>query len=48
MLLASQCQAALRPESMAMKTQGEIEAAICDGVARFEQEYMGPFVSKAS
>jgi uncharacterized protein YbcI len=24
-----------------MKTQGEIEAAICDGIARFEQEYMG-------
>jgi uncharacterized protein YbcI len=24
-----------------MKTQGEIEAATCDGVARFEQEYMG-------
>ncbi len=24
-----------------MKTQGEIEAAICQGVARFEQEYMG-------
>jgi uncharacterized protein YbcI len=24
-----------------MKTQGEIEAAICEGVARFEQEYMG-------
>lgn len=24
-----------------MKTQGEIEAAICDGVRRFEQEYMG-------
>jgi uncharacterized protein YbcI len=23
------------------KTQGEIEAAICEGVARFEQEYMG-------
>jgi uncharacterized protein YbcI len=23
------------------KTQGEIEAAICDGVTRFEQEYMG-------
>jgi uncharacterized protein YbcI len=23
-----------------MKTQGEIEAAICDGVSRFEQEYM--------
>src|SRR6478609_9345561 len=25
----------------AMKTQGEIEAAVCDGVSRFEQEYMG-------
>ena len=25
----------------AMKTQGEIEAAICEGVSRFEQEYMG-------
>lgn len=24
-----------------MKTQGEMEAAICDGMARFEQEYMG-------
>jgi uncharacterized protein YbcI len=24
-----------------MKTQGEIEAAICEGVIRFEQEYMG-------
>jgi uncharacterized protein YbcI len=24
-----------------LKTQGEIEAAICDGVTRFEQEYMG-------
>ena len=24
-----------------MRTQGEIEAAICDGVARFEQTYMG-------
>jgi uncharacterized protein YbcI len=24
-----------------MKTQGEIESAICDGMARFEQEYMG-------
>ena len=24
-----------------MKTQGEIEAAVCDGIARFEQEYMG-------
>ncbi|HUE73359.1 MAG TPA: DUF2294 domain-containing protein [Pirellulaceae bacterium] len=24
-----------------MKTQGEMEAAICDGVSQFEQEYMG-------
>jgi uncharacterized protein YbcI len=24
-----------------MKTQGEIEAAICEGTRRFEQEYMG-------
>src|SRR6185436_19767858 len=25
----------------AMKKQGEIEAAICQGMSRFEQEYMG-------
>src|SRR5205823_8310712 len=24
-----------------MKTQGEIEAAVCEGITRFEQEYMG-------
>ena len=24
-----------------MNTQGEMESAICDGVTRFEQEYMG-------
>jgi uncharacterized protein YbcI len=24
-----------------MKTQGEIEAAVCEGMARFEQDYMG-------
>lgn len=24
-----------------MKTQGEIEAVICEGVSRFEQDYMG-------
>jgi uncharacterized protein YbcI len=24
-----------------MKTQGEIEAAICEGIAHFEQDYMG-------
>ena len=28
-------------EGNAMKTQGEIEAAICEGVSRFEQDYMG-------
>ncbi len=26
---------------LAMKTQGEIEAAICKGLTRFEQDYMG-------
>jgi uncharacterized protein YbcI len=25
----------------AMKSQGEIEAAVCEGISRFEQEYMG-------
>jgi uncharacterized protein YbcI len=24
-----------------MRTQGEIEAAVCEGINRFEQEYMG-------
>ena len=24
-----------------MKTQGELEAAICEGISRFEQDYMG-------
>ena len=24
-----------------MKTSGEIEAAVCDGMSRFQQEYMG-------
>ena len=24
-----------------MKSRGEVEAAICEGIARFEQEYMG-------
>jgi uncharacterized protein YbcI len=28
------------PGEVAMKTQGEIEAAVCAGVTRFEQEYM--------
>ena len=27
--------------AIAMKTQGEIEAAICEGMTRFEQEFMG-------
>jgi uncharacterized protein YbcI len=29
------------PRGVVMKTQGEIEAAICEGVSRFEQDYMG-------
>ena len=33
--------AASSPTGAIMKTQGEIEAAICEGVSRFEQEYMG-------
>ena len=28
-------------EGDAMRTQGEIEAAICEGISRFEQDYMG-------
>lgn len=24
-----------------MKTQGEMEAAVCEGISRFQQEYMG-------
>ena len=28
-------------EGSTVKTQGEIEAAICEGVSRFEQDYMG-------
>jgi uncharacterized protein YbcI len=30
-----------RVAEVAMKTQGEIEAAVCEGMTRFEQEYMG-------
>jgi uncharacterized protein YbcI len=30
-----------QPLGGTVKTQGEIEAAICDGMSRFEQEYMG-------
>ncbi len=28
-------------EGINMKTQGEIEAAVCEGSSRFEQDYMG-------
>jgi uncharacterized protein YbcI len=43
---ASSTNEAFRPnnppvEGVDMKTQGEIEAAICEGVSRFEQDYMG-------
>src|SRR6266446_3384445 len=31
----------LAPPEVGMKTQGEIEAAICQGMSRFEQDYMG-------
>src|SRR5947199_5493920 len=31
----------LRAAQPVMKTQGEIEAAVCVGIARFEQEHMG-------
>lgn len=30
-----------RDQRAPSKTQGEIEAAICEGMSRFEQEYMG-------
>jgi uncharacterized protein YbcI len=33
--------ATLNETMMDMKTQGEIEAAVCDGISRFEQEFMG-------
>src|SRR5688572_17838532 len=26
---------------MTMKTQGEVESAVCEGITHFEQEYMG-------
>jgi uncharacterized protein YbcI len=29
------------PSEVRMNTQGELEASICDGITRFEQEYMG-------
>jgi uncharacterized protein YbcI len=38
------CRPAAAPwdiSEVPMKTQGEIEAAICEGMTRFEQEYMG-------
>lgn len=30
-----------RQQVDAVKTQGEIEAAVCEGITNFEQEYMG-------
>src|SRR5579859_1401564 len=30
-----------RSFEVTMKTQGEIESAVCEGITRFEQEYMG-------
>ena len=28
-------------EGIAMRTLGELEAAVCEGISRFEQDYMG-------
>ncbi len=39
--LASIWLAPLGTFETVMKTQGEIEAGICEGISRFEQEYMG-------
>jgi len=36
-----QISATVSAKSITMKTQGEIEAAICEGINRFEQEYRG-------
>ena len=40
MVRCGSMKTAARIES-AMKTQGEIEAAVCEGITRFEQEHMG-------
>ena len=38
---ASEAAHPRRPlQEVAMKTQGEIEAAICEGINRFQQEYL--------
>jgi uncharacterized protein YbcI len=34
-------EAGMKTLEAGMKTQGEIEAAICEGMSRFEQDYMG-------
>jgi uncharacterized protein YbcI len=39
-LQATRWEAAGESE-VSMKTQGEIEAAVCEGIIRFEQDYMG-------
>jgi uncharacterized protein YbcI len=40
-LQASQTVRRMDTLKMPVKTQGEIEAAICDGISRFELEFMG-------
>jgi uncharacterized protein YbcI len=35
------CDQELGKVDISVKSQGEIEAAICEGISRFEQEYMG-------
>jgi len=39
--LAEACSRKSGNVEVIMKTQGEIEAATCEGISRFEQEYMG-------
>src|SRR5438445_10225538 len=38
--MASECRRWSHREVL-VKSQGEVEAAICQGVSRFEQDYMG-------
>ncbi|MHB8899215.1 MAG: Na-translocating system protein MpsC family protein, partial [Thermoguttaceae bacterium] len=39
--LSSTVPALVNATGGTMKTQGELEAAICEGISRFEQDYMG-------
>jgi uncharacterized protein YbcI len=41
MFRANESAGEVVPAQVAMNTRGEIEAAVCQGIARFEQEYLG-------